>query len=87
MYNAKTKLFVDNKSNRYSIGDRTAGTKTEKDGSLTITMSSAEPSDGNAKANWLPAPKGPFYLVLREYSPGAAVLNGDWQPPKIEKAK
>jgi hypothetical protein len=87
MYDAKTKLFVDNKSNRYSIGDRTAGKKTEKDGSLTITMSATEPSDANAKANWLPAPKGPFYVVLREYSPGPAVLNGSWVPPKIEMAK
>jgi hypothetical protein len=40
-----------------------------------------------AKANWLPAPKSPFYMVLREYSPGPAVLNGGWLPPKIEKAK
>ena len=68
-------------------GDRTAGIKTEKDGSLTITMSSAEPSGADAEANWLPTPKGPFYVVLREYSPGPAVLNGDWLPPKIEKAK
>ena len=84
MYDAKTNLFVDNAANRYSIGDRTEGLKTEKDGSLTITLSADKPSDA---ANWLPAPKGPFYLVLREYSPGPAVLNGSWQPPKIKKAK
>jgi hypothetical protein len=87
MYDAKTKLFVDNKSNRYAIGGKTAGIKVEKDGSLTIAISVDEPSDATAKANWLPAPKGPFYMVLREYSPGPAVVNGDWQPPKIEKAK
>ena len=87
MYDAKTKLFIDNKANRYSIGDRTAGIKQEKDGSLTITISTDEPSDAHAKANWLPAPKGPFYMVLREYSPGPAVLNGGWLPPKITKAK
>jgi hypothetical protein len=87
MYDAKTKLFVDNKSNRYSIGDRTAGIKTEQDGSLTITMSAEEPSDADAKANWLPAPKRPFYVVLREYSPGPAVLNGDWLPPAIKQVK
>jgi hypothetical protein len=87
MYDAKTKLFVDNPSNRYSIGDRTAGLKTQKDSSVTITISATEPSDADAKANWLPAPKGPFYMVLREYSPGPAVLNGGWLPPKIEAAK
>jgi hypothetical protein len=26
-------------------------------------------------------------MVLREYSPGPAVLNGGWLPPKIEKVK
>jgi hypothetical protein len=87
MYDAKTKLFIDNKINRYSIGDRTDGIKIEKDGSLTITMSYTEPSATDAKANWLPAPNGPFYVVLREYSPGPAVLNGDWLPPKVEKVE
>jgi hypothetical protein len=87
MYDAKTKLFVDNKSNRYAIGDRTAGLKTQKDGSVTITISPTEPSDAEATANWLPAPKGSFYMVLREYSPGPAVLNGGWLPPKITKVK
>jgi hypothetical protein len=84
MYDAKTKLFVDNKMNRYSIGNRTEGIKSGKDGSLTITIAAGKPSD---PANWLPAPKGPFYMVLREYSPGPAVLNGGWLPPKISKAK
>jgi hypothetical protein len=87
MYDAKTKLFVDNKSNRYAVGGKTVGLKTKKDGSVTITISATEPSDADAKANWLPAPKGAFYMVLREYSPGPAVLNGGWVPPKIEAAK
>ena len=25
--------------------------------------------------NWLPAPKGPFYLILRSYSPGKAMID------------
>jgi hypothetical protein len=87
MYDAKTKMLVANTANRYSIGDRTSGLQIEKDGSVTITITATEPSDVTAKANWLPAPTGSFYMVLREYSPGAAVLNGDWLPPKIEKAK
>ena len=84
MYDAKTKLLVKNSANRYSIGDRTPGIKFEKDGSIAISISAEKPAD---PANWLPAPKGPFYMVLREYSPGPAILNGDWVPPKIEKTK
>ena len=51
---------------------------------MTITISAEKPADA---ANWLPAPKAPFYMVLREYSPSPAILNGDWVPPKIENTK
>jgi hypothetical protein len=27
---------------------------------------------------WLPAPKGPFFVVLREYWPKPEALNGSW---------
>jgi hypothetical protein len=36
--------------------------------------------------NWLLAPDGPFYAVLRLYMPTDEVLQGDWTPPKITKA-
>jgi hypothetical protein len=26
------------------------------------------------EANWLPAPPGPFYLILRSYAPGEAMI-------------
>ncbi len=87
MYHAKTKFLVANDINRYSVGDRTRGLKAKGDGSLTITISADEPSGGDAKANWLPAPNGAFFLVLREYSPKPAVLNGGWQPPAIRLSK
>lgn len=35
--------------------------------------------------NWLPAPEGRFYLLIRHYSPKAAILTGDWLPPPITK--
>jgi len=31
--------------------------------------------------NWLPAPDGPIYVVMRIYWPKEAVLNGSWKPP------
>jgi len=37
------------------------------------------------EANWLPAPAGPFSLILRLYWPEASVLDGKWTPPDIKK--
>ena len=38
------------------------------------------------ESNWLPAPEGPFYAVLRLYLPEESVLEGQWTPPKLVKA-
>jgi hypothetical protein len=35
--------------------------------------------------NWLPAPDGPFYAVMRLYLPTDEVLQDDWTPPVIAK--
>ena len=37
------------------------------------------------RANWLPAPEGPFYLAMRIYWPEPAALDGTWKPPRIER--
>lgn len=85
MYSAETQIFVPNPINRYSIGDRTPGTVYGKDGSLEVFLQHDEPTDPKERANWLPAPKGRFYLLIRHYSPKAAILTGDWLPPAIER--
>jgi hypothetical protein len=39
-------------------------------------------------ANWLPAPKGKFVLVMRIYSPGKtppSILDGSWTPPPVRR--
>ena len=41
------------------------------------------PPDDASRANWLPAPDGPFYTVLRLYGPDAEVLDGTWTPPPV----
>ena len=38
------------------------------------------------EANWLPAPNGPFVLVLRLYWPKPDALNGTWKSPQPVKA-
>lgn len=83
MYSAKNRLFVPNAIDRYSLGDRTPGIVYGKDGSIAIVLQADEPADPVERANWLPAPKGPFYLLTRHYSPQAAILTGDWLPPPV----
>ena len=61
MFDAQEGLLVENPINRYSISDRTPGLKYGADGSLTIYLRHDSPGAGR-ESNWLPAPKGPFYL-------------------------
>jgi len=35
--------------------------------------------------NWLPAPDGPFYAVLRLYGPKKEALEGKWVNPPLVK--
>ena len=83
MYHNDTKLMVENDLKRYSIGDRTNGLLYNKDGTLTLYFSHIEPKEG--KSNWLPAPEGDFYLLMRLYGPSNKVLDNQWTPPSIKK--
>jgi len=56
------------------------------DGSLTITISHAQPVDAVARANWLPAPDGQFALIVRAYVPTQPVLDGSYKLPNVERA-
>ena len=93
MYDGKTQLLVDNPLDRYLINSPMQPTlKKNPDGSLTLYIQKESP--GKAKeSNWVPAPNGPIYLVMRLYSPkteAPSILppgEGTWQPPAIEVAK
>jgi hypothetical protein len=77
--------FTENPTNRYSIGDRTAGLKMAADGSLNIWMGHDDPGP-ERRSNWLPAPAGPFNLWLRAYLPRPELLNGSYRLPRIGPA-
>jgi hypothetical protein len=85
MYDTPKFYLVENEIDRYSIGDRTPGIIYAADGSLTITISHARPTDPVAAANWLPAPAGDFRPVLRMYEPAPAVLDGSYVVPAITR--
>ena len=55
------------------------------DGSLDLYFQNESPGK-DKEANWLPAPKGPFNLTMRLYSPKADALTGKWDPPPVVKA-
>ena len=37
------------------------------------------------EANWLPAPDGPFYCIMRIYMPKPAVFSGQWKQPPLQR--
>ena len=86
MYDGKTQFLVENPLKRYLLNSTTLDSyKYGGDGSLTLYVSHDDP--GPAKqSNWLPAPDGPFYCVLRVYMPGDSVLNGTWKKPLLQVA-
>jgi hypothetical protein len=83
MYDARTQLLVANPLERYVINSpMLPDLKKNADGSLTIYVQKDLPGK-EWEANWLPAPGGPFYLVLRLYWPKEAALTGKWKPPPV----
>jgi hypothetical protein len=85
LYDLPAQLLVDNAIDRYLINSpMLPGLKRDPDGGLTLLIQH-QPPEG-AEANWLPAPKGPFFTVLRIYLPRPEVLNGVWKAPPIAPA-
>ena len=92
MYDGKTQLLIDNPMNRYLINSPMLPTlQRNEDGSLTIFIQKDSPGPAR-ESNWLPAPDGPIYLVMRLYWPKEtrpSILpagDGSWQPPGLVPA-
>ena len=87
MYDAKTQLFIENPLERYLLNSTMMEQfKLEEDGSLVLHISKESPGT-ELESNWLPAPGGPFYLVMRLYGPETRGLGRvDWTPPAPRKA-
>ena len=90
MYDGKTQLLIKNPINRYLINSpMLPNMKKNDDGSLTLYIQKDSPGK-DKKSNWLPAPNGPIYLVMRLYWPKTgppSILppgEGTWQPPAIK---
>jgi hypothetical protein len=89
MYYWPQEFLVHNPIQRYSLGDRTPGVKYEADGSLTIYLQHQSPGK-DKEANWLPAPKGKFALILRMYGPTQtppSIIDGSWTPSPVRRTR
>jgi hypothetical protein len=91
MYEGKSQLLIENPINRYLINSpMMPAMKTNADGSLTLYIQNKSPG-ADKEANWLPAPNGPIYLVMRLYWPKTAPPSilpageGTWQPPGVKR--
>jgi hypothetical protein len=83
MYNGKNKLLVANPLNRYLINSRMLpDLKLDADGGVTLYLQKKAPAK-ELQSNWLPAPDGPFYGVLRLYLPKPEVTSGQWKMPLL----
>jgi hypothetical protein len=85
LYNGRH-LFHPNDLKRYSLGTKNKTLKQNADGSLTLYAGADSPG-ADKESNWLPAPDGTFSLYIRAYWGKEGILDGSWQPPKIELAK
>jgi hypothetical protein len=55
----------------------------DDDGGITFYIHYESPGP-EKEANWLPAPQGPFSLMMRLYWPKAEALEGKWTPPPVQ---
>jgi len=89
MYDGKSQLLIKNPINRYLINaPMLPAMKKNADGSVTLYIQKDSPGKAR-ESNWLPAPDGPIYLVMRLYWPrteAPSILppgEGTWKPPAV----
>jgi hypothetical protein len=87
MYNLPQSLMVENPINRYLINSpMLPELKKDADGGITLYIQNESPGK-DKESNWLPAPKGPFWTVLRLYWPKPEAYDGTWKKPEINLVK
>ncbi|MCV7285691.1 DUF1254 domain-containing protein [Mycolicibacterium wolinskyi] len=86
MYKMPQSLLVENPINRYLINSPMEPSLIkDPDGGITIYVQNQSPGP-DKEANWLPAPGGPFSIILRLYWPKQEALDGTWKAPKAVKS-
>ncbi len=87
MYGLPDSLLVANPLHRYLLNSpMLPHFKKDADGGLTLYIQNESPGK-DREANWLPAPKGPFMVVMRLYWPKDAAIEGTWIAPPMKRVK
>ena len=76
---------VPNAQNRFALSSWMP-LKYNPDGSLDLYLQNESPG-ADKEANWLPAPKTAFNVLLRMYAPKSEVLIGKWGPPAVMRVQ
>jgi hypothetical protein len=85
MYELPTSLLYANPLKRYLINaPMLPSMERDADGGITLYVQSESPG-ADKEPNWLPAPKGPFFAVLRLYWPKPEALDGKWKQPSLQQ--
>jgi hypothetical protein len=85
MYDAAY-FFVPNALHRYTLSQRDR-LKPNRDGSIDLYIQKDAPAKART-SNWLPAPPGPFLLMLRLYWPKEkppSIIDGTWKLPEVKE--
>jgi hypothetical protein len=86
MYEQPASLLVENPIDRYLLNSAMLPQfKKDADGGVTLLVQHDSPGK-DQEANWLPAPKGPFSMIMRLYWPKKEALDGQWKPPPLKQA-
>jgi len=84
LYELPASLLYANPLKRYLINSpMLPDLKRDADGGLTLHVQHAAPGS-DRESNWLPAPSGPFWTILRLYQPTDGALTGAWTQPPLE---
>jgi hypothetical protein len=85
MYELPASLLSANPLNRYLLNSPMLPQfKRDADGGLTLLIQNESPGK-DKETNWLPAPKGLFFMVMRLYWPKDEALKGKWTAPPLRR--
>jgi len=85
MYKLPESLLTANPLNRYLLNSTMLSQfNRDADGGLTLYIQHECPGK-DKETNWLPAPLGPFFMVLRLYWPKAEAIEGKWTVPSLKR--
>jgi hypothetical protein len=84
LYASPSRHLVENRLDRYVIDSAMVDSlRTDPDGGVTLRIQHESPGP-EEEPNWLPAPEGPFSLVLRLYWPRSQAFEF-WKRPPVRR--